>query len=152
MSAGWPGLRSTSRTESPPAPVGAGDAFFSFIKENSCSHRYVLPNIERVWAPWMRSWGIISGMNRANWAAPTESYFAFGVSLRWSSISSICMCEGALSVTTANVLMSSWNLLFALENRQIGGWIRLQVVWVFRQTLHQKHDGWDLPCHALAAG
>lgn len=39
------------------------DVLFKFIKENSCSHRYVLPNIDNVWAAWMRSWGIVSGGN-----------------------------------------------------------------------------------------
>ena len=35
----------------------------------------------------------MSGMKRANSAAPTGSYFAFSVSLHWISINSICMCE-----------------------------------------------------------
>jgi len=38
---------------------------------------------------------------------PTESYFAFSMSLHWSSISSICMFEGVLSTTTVIGLLSS---------------------------------------------
>ena len=45
-------------------------------------------------------------------AAPTDSYFAFSVSLHWSSISSICRFDGALSTSAANGLLSSSNLLF----------------------------------------
>ena len=64
------------------------EVLFIFIKENSCSHKYVLPNIESVWASWERRWGIVSGMKRGNSAAPTDSHFDFIVSLHWSSISS----------------------------------------------------------------
>ena len=87
------------------------EVLFIFIKENSCSHKYVLPNIESVWAAWEHRWGIVSGMKRGNSAAPTDSYFAFSVSLHWSSISSICRFDGALSTSAANGLLSSSNLL-----------------------------------------
>ena len=88
------------------------DVLFNFITEKSCSHRYVLPNIESIWATWARSWGIVSGMKRGNCAAPTESYFDLCVSLHWSSISSIWRLVGALSTSTANGLLSSSNLLY----------------------------------------
>ena len=88
------------------------EVLFIFIKENSCSHKYVLPNIESVWAAWEHRWGIVSGMKRGNSAAPTDSYFAFSVSLHWSSISSICRFDGALSTSAANGLLRSSNLLF----------------------------------------
>lgn len=88
------------------------DVLFKFIKENSCSHRYVLPNIDNVWAAWMRSWGIVSGRKRANSAAPTAAYFALSASLHWRSINSIWRFGGELSTSTANGLPSSSNLLF----------------------------------------
>ena len=88
------------------------EVLFIFIKENSCSHKYVLPNIESVWSAWERRWDIVSGMKHGNSAAPTDSYFAFSVSLYWSSISSICRFDGALSTSAANGLLSSLNLLF----------------------------------------
>lgn len=43
---------------------------------------------ESVWAAWVCSWGIVSGMTRGISAASTDSYFALSVSLHWSSISS----------------------------------------------------------------
>ena len=52
------------------------DVLFIFIKENSWSYRYVLPNIESIWAAWVRSWGIVSGMNRENCAA-AQSYLTW---------------------------------------------------------------------------
>ena len=45
--------------------------------------------------------GIVSGMKRGNSAAPTDSHFDFSVSLHWSSISSICRFDGALSTSAA---------------------------------------------------
>ena len=72
---------------------------FNFITEKSCSHRYVLPNIESIWATWACSWGIVSGMKRGNCAALTASYFDLSVSLHWSSISSIWRLVGALSIS-----------------------------------------------------
>lgn len=50
-----------------------------------------------VWAARVHSWGIVSGRKRGNSAAPTDSYFAFSVSLHWSSISSIWRFDGHVS-------------------------------------------------------
>ena len=80
---------------------------FIFIKEKSCSHRYVLLNIESIWAAWAWSWGSVSGRKHGNCAAPTVSYFNLSVSLHGSSISSIWRLVGALFTSTANWLLSS---------------------------------------------
>ena len=95
------------------------DVLFIFIKEKSCLHRYVLPNIERILAAWVGSWGIVSGMKRGNCAVPTETYFALSVSLHWSSISSIWRLGDALASSMANGLLSSSNLLLWSANRRV---------------------------------
>ena len=54
----------------------------------------------------------MSGMKHGNCAALTESFFDLSVSQHWSSISSIWRLVGALSMSTANGLLSSSNLHF----------------------------------------
>jgi len=59
-----------------------------------------------------RQLGHCVGDKRGNSAAPTDSYFAFSVSLHWSSISSIWRFDGAFSTSAANGLPSSSKRLF----------------------------------------
>ena len=121
------------------------DVLFIFIKENSCSHRYVLPNIESIWAAWVRSWGIVSGMNRGNCAAPTESWFDLSVSQHWISFSSIWRLVCALSTSTANRLLSSSNLS---ANRRVNSELS---ALSFSTNCTWKHVGRDLLFNVLAA-
>ncbi len=46
-----------------------------FIRDKSCTHRYVSPNMQNIRAACRLSWGIVSGMNRGNCAAQTKSYW-----------------------------------------------------------------------------
>ena len=124
------------------------DVLFILIQENNCSHRYVLPNIESIWAAWVWSWGIVTGMNRGNRAAPTESWFDLGVWQHWSSISSIWRWVGALSTSTANILLSSSNLHFWASksaNRRVNSALS------FSTNCTWKHVGRDLLFNVLAA-
>ena len=51
-------------------------------------------------------------MKRGNSAAPTDSYFAFSVSVHWSSISSICRFDGALSTSAAKWIAEQFKPAF----------------------------------------
>lgn len=118
------------------------DVLFNFIKEKSCSHKYVLPNIESVWAAWIRSRGIVLGMKRANSAAPTLLYI----------FPSVCHCTGAQSTPFGGLvvrfprqLQRDWRAVqtcsFRLQSQQIGVKSWRQVCWVYQQTVHSGPQG-----------
>ena len=112
------------------------DVMFSFTKENSFSHRYVLPDIESVWAAWMSSWG-----KGREWTVQTQSPPQNRI------LRSVCHYIGAQSVPFVCVRMDFQHRMqmgywtagicfFALQNRKIGVWSRLQVGWVFLRAMH----------------
>jgi len=77
-------------------------------------------------------------------------YFAFGVSLHWSSISSICTCEGALSTTTANgvLLLNHWNLFFC-ASKSANRPLKSAPSRLSFSANSAEHGGRDLLCHVL---
>ena len=92
----------------------------------------------------------MSGMNRGNCAAPTESWFDLSVSQHWSSFSSIWRLVGALSTSTAKRLLSISNLHFwdsKSANRQVN--LALSAL-SFSTNCTWKHVGRDLLFNALA--
>lgn len=79
-----------------------GQFWLIFITRKSFSHRYLLPNIDKVRAAGRQSWGIAAGIEWMNCEGPAVSYFAFSVPLHCNSISSIWNCAGAVSTSMAN--------------------------------------------------
>ena len=93
----------------------------------------------------------MSGINRGNCPAPTESWFDLSVSQHWSSFSSIWRLVGALSASTENRLLSSSNLHFwatKSANRRVNSELS---ALSFSTNCTWKHVGRDLLFNVLAA-
>lgn len=91
------------------------DVSFIDNTEKLCSHRYVLPNIQSIWAVCGWSW---------------DTDFSFSCSTIWMFI-------GAFSICTANEWLSS-NLGSGLQSRQVTVWTWYEPCPVFQQNVHLK--------------
>ena len=93
----------------------------------------------------------MSGMNRGNCAAPTESWLDLSVPQYWSSFSSIWRLVGVLSTSTANRLPSSSDLHFRASkspNRRVNSELSALSL---STNCTWKHTGRDLLFNVLAA-
>lgn len=118
------------------------DVLVIFIQENSCSHRSVLPNMENIWAAWVRGGGTVSGIKC--WNLCSAHSITLWI-LHRSSISSIWRFARCIFYfPTANRFRSSSNPHFwtsKLANRRVK--LCKLCTW--------DHSGRDLPVHRLEA-
>ena len=79
------------------------DVLFSSVRENSCSHRYVLPNIDIVWAAGAlcREWSVQTQQRPQDRILPSVCHY-----IGYRSILFVCVrCWVRVAVSTWNIFM-----------------------------------------------
>ena len=123
------------------------DVLLIFITEQLLT-QICAANIQRVQAICWQSWGTASGVKQIDCAGPRVSYFSFSVPLYCSSISSICICTGAVCQMGCETARNYFSVLQSHQSTVLSA----KCTQVISKVGIWEHHGTNLVQHYLATG